>query len=386
MRDIKPVPEGSESVATPLASDRGHSSWGGSSIYRNLRCLDAARLSSLMPDRPSSDAAQSGTDIHDAVDNALTKWKPGVTTDEAIEASPLMASGLSDDDLWVARYCVDVVINRLNELAFAGGSPKLYTELRVSIDDHDDFWGYADCVIIHDGGFDVIDYKTGRVGVEIRDDDRLNDSAAFYALGVLDSPIAPSQIEQITCWIVQPRAGGVKVTDITIEELELFRSEIVLARGLADGDHVTAQPGDWCRYCDAKPRCLAHYNYLMEGLIEMYQDPALLDRDQIADVLGRMAEVRSWLDDVEGFAIHQIQSGEEIPGWGVMPTRATRKWINEQAVRERLRLTNLAEDDYAPRKLLSPAQMGKVTKETSISLDDLIEAKSSGVKLQKLEG
>lgn len=390
MRDIKPVAEGDDSVATvKLASDREHSLWGGSSAAVNVACPARARLVSKVPEGPPNEAAVRGEAIHDAIDLILDAWGSGMTVDEAIDLAQRKGPlGLDDDEMWVAQYCAAVAIDRLNELVFAGQTPRIYHEVKVRLHANpQEFYGYVDLIVVTDSTIDQFDWKSGRIGVEVRDLEtgQLNRSCSFYLQGVLDSDLAPTSIEEINAWIVQPRAGGVKRTQVTIDEIEQATEQLVEAHKISKSKHAPANVGDWCRYCRAKPLCAAHYSHVMEPMMHISKDPALIDPDQMSQILDRIDEMRRWLDDVEGFAIHQIQSGVTVKGWGVVPGRATKRWADEDAVRQRLRQTNLSEDEYAPRKLASPAQLTKLIKELGVTFDDLIEAKSSTVKLVRLE-
>lgn len=391
MRNLTPVAEGADSEPEIVTTnDRGHSLWGGSSIRRRLQCVASASLEAKMPEMPQSDAAEAGTRIHDGISAILSKWVPGASLDECIDlAGDMSVHLLDDDDLYVVGYCCGVAISRLNELAFEGEDPQILTELKVELSAHPDFWGYADLVIWYERGFDLFDWKTGRYNVSVRDENgRLNDSLAFYTAGFMNDVRAPLILESITAWIVQPRSGGVEKTEVTIGEIESFVEEISSARELADGDNPPAAAGDWCKFCRATPLCPTLNAHVTEVLVHMYDDPALLDPSNLESILDRAGDIRRWLDDVEGFATHQIQSGQKIGNWQVVPTRPTRCWVNEDAVWLRLRGTNMSLDDYAPRKLVSPAQAEKLIKKEEIDgidLSDLVEAKSSGVKLQKGE-
>lgn len=362
--------------------DRLHSDWGGSSAERRLQCLLSARLEGKMP-AIESEAAKAGTRLHEAIEAVLKAWTAGKTLDACMEA----CHPLEPDDLYVVRYCCDVAINRLNELAFLGEEPRILLEPKLQLHAHRDFWGFADLVILYSSGFDLLDWKTGRGNVALRNEfGALNASVAFYCQGVLDHPSCPDTIEVIRAYIVQPRNGGVDMDEVTITEIEAATEALLSARRLSHKPAAMATPGDHCTFCRAAPRCVALKDHLMEAVMQIEKDPALIDVKDIEKILDRSKEFRRWLDDVEGYAMHLLQSGKQIGDWAIVPTRPMRKWIDEAAVWERMSGTNIPMDEYAPRKLVTPAQAEKLLKANEIeavTIDDLSEKVSSGVKLER---
>ena len=360
---------------------RTHSLWGGSSMPRRLACPASARLEAAAPPEPPSEAAMSGSAIHDAIEVALGRWRPGWSVDEVLDP---VHGPLDDHQLYIVRYCVDVAVGRLNEHVFEGRDPSVTLEPKVEITGNPDFYGWADMAIVTKDSLDLIDWKSGRVDVELRDSDgKLNPSIAFYILGWLDTNGALG-IERIYGWVVQPMSGGVAKDEVTVEELEAFRQELLSAYAFAD--HTPPVAGDWCRWCKAKPTCPAHHAYVLDPIdgLDMAEHPSVLGEDEVTGILDRADEIRRFLEDVESWAIYQIESGKAVGDYSVVPKRAIRRWTDEGAVYEELRQTNLAEDDFAPRKLLSPAQMTKITKALeAVDLSDHVEAVSSGVKLER---
>jgi 3-hydroxyisobutyrate dehydrogenase-like beta-hydroxyacid dehydrogenase len=76
-------------------------------------------------------------------------------------------------------------------------------------------------------------------------------------------------------------------------------------------------------------------------------------------------------------AVTLLEAGVEVPGWKLVPKRATRQWVNEGAA-----LTALTEAGCSATELTelkSPAQVEKVLKKHKIAMpENLITAVSSG--------
>jgi hypothetical protein len=75
-----------------------------------------------------------------------------------------------------------------------------------------------------------------------------------------------------------------------------------------------------------------------------------------------------------------LEAGVEVPGWKLVPKRATRKWVDDKKV-----LTTLTEAGLNIEQLTepkSPAQMEKVLKKHNVPLpSDLIVSVSTGSTL-----
>jgi hypothetical protein len=87
--------------------------------------------------------------------------------------------------------------------------------------------------------------------------------------------------------------------------------------------------------------------------------------------------LEGWIRDAREMAVELLEAGVELPGWKLVPKRATRQWVNEQTA-----LTALAEAGCSAEELTelkSPAQVEKVLKKHKIAMPEgLITAVSSG--------
>jgi hypothetical protein len=105
-----------------------------------------------------------------------------------------------------------------------------------------------------------------------------------------------------------------------------------------------------------------------------------LPADQIAHYLDQIPMVESFLKDLQQLAHQMIEAGNAVPGWKLVPKRATRQWVDDY--KAEMFLADAGFDPYAERKVLSPAVAEKALKKAKIELPaDLVVAVSSGSTL-----
>jgi hypothetical protein len=116
-------------------------------------------------------------------------------------------------------------------------------------------------------------------------------------------------------------------------------------------------------------------------------DPAELARN--LDIAER---AQMWINALQAYALEQLQRQVRVPGWELVPTRPTRKWIDDEAkTAETLNLAGVKDDVIWETRLRSPAQIEKALSRSAVQssvwrnqlADSLVESKSSGVKLAR---
>jgi hypothetical protein len=118
------------------------------------------------------------------------------------------------------------------------------------------------------------------------------------------------------------------------------------------------------------------------------------DPDELARNLDIAERAGLWISALRAYAQEQIQRQVRVPGWELVPTRPTRKWIDDETTTAAAMSTlGLGPDTIYETRLRSPAQIEKMTRPGKfvrvgtgppvghLSLASLIESKSSGVKL-----
>ena len=205
------------------------------------------------------------------------------------------------------------------------------------------------------------------------------------------------KFKTIILTVVQPRVPGaapIKTWEISLLDLELWVAD-VLVPGIEAALEVGApfNPGEHCRFCPGTSQCpalLAKAQAAAIGEFDSYvekappRDMGISEQLDLADIL------EIWIDKLRESAKLNIECGAQIPGWRLVPTRATRKWTDEQAVQDALFRWGLHPNVTHSTEILSPAAMEKlVTKKLGAgkwqSLSPLVKAVSSGTKLAKTE-
>ena len=90
--------------------------------------------------------------------------------------------------------------------------------------------------------------------------------------------------------------------------------------------------GEWCRFCKAKAECRERAEVNMALARYDFQTPALLDDEEIADILGKVDALTAWAADVKEYALQQAISGKDWTGWKLVEGRSNRKYTNDAVV------------------------------------------------------
>ena len=159
------------------------------------------------------------------------------------------------------RFVADEYIKLVRAESFGG---ELFVETKFKLPYHDEFWGTADAVIVHDNQLKVVDLKAGRgVNVEADYNGKVNPQLGFYALGAC-AFLHKFDWDCIEVIICQPRLGGVKRRFVTQEELSELASEMIIAAELAVQEHPPFKAGSHCKFCLASPVCATLRDFVYE--------------------------------------------------------------------------------------------------------------------------
>ena len=133
--------------------------------------------------------------------------------------------------------------------------------------------------------------------------------------------------------IFQPRKVNVSVYEMEKADLlEWADTDLTQKAKLADEGQGDFHCGEWCRFCKAKAECREHAAANLELARYDFQTPALLDDEEIADILGKVDTLTAWASDVKEYALQQAVSGKEWNGWKLVEGRSNRKYTSEAAV------------------------------------------------------
>ena len=133
--------------------------------------------------------------------------------------------------------------------------------------------------------------------------------------------------------IFQPRKSNVSVYEMERANLlEWADTELTQKAKLAYKGQGDFHCGEWCRFCKAKAECRERAEANLALARYDFEKPALLDDDEIADILGKVDALTAWAADVKEYALQQAISGKDWNGWKLVEGRSNRKYTNDAVV------------------------------------------------------
>jgi hypothetical protein len=377
-----------------------HSLLGASSAYRWLACPGSFHLSQQHPHRPSSVYAATGTLAHELIEEAVTDRKTEIGTSEIGRTWSQDGHLITIDQDLIDG--VNVMLDYLSGVTALSDWSKV--EFRVSLDGYFTappvpMFGTVDAGVLSffTETLEIVDYKNG-AGVTVNPIE--NPQLLYYAAGVLQHlPRAQrDRVQHLKLTIVQPHAPGlnpIRSWEISVVDLLMWVDEVLVPGVHAcTQDNAPLNPGSWCRFCPVSHACPRLQQDAVAMAQREFDDADVVMPTEPGDLafsLDVAERAALWIDRVREHAVEQLKSQVRIPGWGLVPTRPTRKWKDETTVAQDLGRTAVFKDKLWERKLRSPAQVEKAfssaPRETRYNVGELIklftESVSSGVKLAR---
>ena len=327
-----------------------HALLSASGAHRWLNCTPSARLESDEPESTSA-AAEQGTAAHALAEHKLRRAlkqrsKRPVSTwiDDEMET-------LTDDYVAYVQEHISIALETC-------GDPQVLIEQRL------DFshivpggFGTGDCVIIAEPTLQIIDLKYGQgVLVEAANNPQL----MLYALGALHAFGSLYDIKTVSVTIYQPRRGNVDTWEISVDELEHWaETEVKPKAELAAAGKGEFCPGSWCQFCRIAPTCRARAEANLALAKLEFTPPAELSDTEIADVLARIPQLKTWASDVEAYALSKaINQGVVFEGFKLVAGRSVRKYTSETDVAAAAEAAGYK--DIYDRKLITLTAMEKL--------------------------
>lgn len=329
-----------------MPSPEAHSIISPSSASRWIACPPSAMKAALHP-YTTSIYAKEGTEAHALAEHKVNLWL-GRRTDDPRPGMKHLTREMEDCTDEYALF----IQERAEELRRTGTMPTVFTEVRLDLSRWaPQCFGTADCVIVGEGAFHVVDLKYGR-GVEVRCEE--NTQMMMYALGAIECFGSLYKVDDVALTIFQPRLGNISTWTTTKDELLSWAEDVLrpAARlALEGGGELNAGPH--CRFCPERASCRERAHWCLEVARKEFSGrrPDELPPDEIAKVLERADEVERWLSDVRGLASRLLGEGNAVPGWKLVEGRSLRRWSDEDAVARRLEA--LGCNPYEERKVLS---------------------------------
>lgn len=327
-----------------------HALLSASGAHRWLNCTPSARLESDEPESSSS-AAEQGTAAHALAEHKLRRALK--------QRSKRPVSAWIDDEMeTLTDDYVAYVQEHISLAEQTCGDPQVLIEQRL------DFshivpggFGTGDCVIIAEPTLQIIDLKYGQgvlVGAEH------NPQLMLYALGALQAFGDLYDIEQVVVTIYQPRRANVDTWEIPVAELEHWaETEVKPKAELASAGEGEFCPGSWCQFCKIAPTCRARAEANLTLAKLEFAPPAELSDVEIADVLTRIPQLKTWAADVEAYALSKaVNQGVVFEGFKLVAGRSVRKYSSETDVAAAAEAAGYR--DIYDRKLITLTAMEKL--------------------------
>ena len=345
-------------TSTPDHTVRAHARFSPSKSDLWLRCTKGLDfIEELGIKDTTSPAAQEGTAAHTLLDKSLTERKPPATFKgekfNEYEVSPDMLRAVEIAYDWVQRHVLD--------------GYTLFNEQKLQIECTGEF-GTTDIGMLKKDHLIICDYKHGR-GVDVHPEK--NRQMRLYACGFLDTHKLWGKVNRLTLAIAQPRVQEeVLMWDDTMEGLRYFRDRVAqIVDQIKRKEGLVFMPTEkGCRFCPAKAQCKTYaawaataagveFDALVTGAGCKTQECNALTGQELLNVWQASKQVNDWLKSVHSRIFQMLSDGDTSLGLKLVEGRSTRKWKDEEKVKEALLTLGFNPDDFAPRSLTG---IGKV--------------------------
>lgn len=340
-------------------SERAHARLSASGSSRWLACPGSVQLESNYPDTTTT-FAEEGTAAHE-LSELMLQLKLGDITKRSYSGRLKKHKTGEYFSQEMVEHCenyTDIVMERVNEARAKTPDAQVLLEQRLDFSEWvPEGFGTGDVLIVAEGFIEVIDLKYGK-GVPVSAEN--NSQMRLYGLGAFSEYDMLYGIEKINMTIVQPRLDSISTEEMPAEELLTWAEETVkpTAKEAAEGSDCFAA-GDHCRFCKANAECRVRAEANLELAKHDFEKPALLAPEEIADILKKASELKSWVSDVEDHALDQAHKhGVTYPGWKVVEGRSNRVYADKDAVEDTLILEGY-EDIHKPKELKGITDMQK---------------------------
>jgi len=382
----------------------GHARLGPSN-HRWPHCPGSVREEANYPDIPG-EAAIDGTGSHLLLEMCMENNVSAAQYDQQIIGAnhPDHSTGwlVGIERINRVQMCLDYITRRVNELKAEYPDSTVTVEAESKADpgalfQRDDWWGTCDITILcrqkHTGELyfiEVCDYKDGRGWVNAKNNTQLES----YLIGKL-RPYVNKPPQGCRMSIVQPKTNpviryqcstrpedGLTVKGIMSKAIDLHRAAVA-----TDDPDAPCVSGKHCQWCKANPKRGGHCVTateksiqvvtdmstnlvspslpMFEQISKVIADPKSLTSDQLSELLSAQDALMAAFDACKTEIQVRIEAGEHVSGYAMVNGRNSKKWNEpEDVIVKKLKSRKLKLDDIYPKKLISPAQVLKLSQLT----------------------
>jgi len=341
-----------------------HALLSASGSKRWMMCTPSARLEATLPEQKKPkgafDFSAEGTLAHSLSEIRLRLQFNQIGHDEyereyeIIKTHPIYQSYTSDEQADFEANVDNYVLYVRSQIG--EGDVPLF-EQRVDFSDWvPDGFGTADVVILSKHSIRVVDLKFGK-GIPVHAQD--NPQLRLYALGAWSKFKEEwPDIREVSYTIHQPRLDSISTDGTSLSKLLEWANYYVKAKAkkawAGSGEFL---PGEWCQFCKAKAQCRARADFNSELARMEFRTPALLDEEEVAQVLSKAQSLRTWAADVEDYALNKAIQENIIPPGYKLGTSITHRTITDKA----LAATVLLEHGFKEQDILEPSKLKPIT-------------------------
>jgi len=331
-----------------------HALLSASGSKRWLSCTPSARLEATLPEQKRStkgiDFSAEGTLAHSLGEIRLRLNFNQIGHDEydreyeIIKTHPIYKAYSKEEREDFEANVDNYVLYVRSQI---GEGDRSLFEQRVDFSEWvPDGFGTADVVILSKHAIRVIDLKFGK-GIPVHAQD--NPQLRLYALGAWakfrdEYP----EIHEISYTIHQPRLDSISTDGTSLVKLVDWANYYVRPKAKkawsGAGEFL---PGEWCQFCKAKAQCRARSDFNTELAKQEFKAPPLLSEEEVSQVLAKAQGLKTWVNDVEEFALTRAINQNIVPPGYTLYTTKTHRKISDTA----LAATVLVEKGMDPKAI-----------------------------------
>jgi Protein of unknown function (DUF2800) len=205
----------------------------------------------------------------------------------------------------------------------------------------------------------VMDLKYGYLAVTAPSE---NKQIKIYAAAKVRELLKKGKkVDSVHLWIYQPRLDSefpFRHDIITPFELAEFEMELDEAIEATKKANAPRHAGSHCLYCAAHPVCKEAERATMKLLRSKYDEN---DTGRVGQLLMQLPMATAWIKALKALGTTMGLNGSPPLGFIMGAGRRTKRWNGDKekylkTIGPKLRAAGLKEDEYAPRKLVSPAK------------------------------
>lgn len=333
-----------------MEESTGHSVFGPSSLPRIVLCPGSVSECLKVPPSETSEFAAHGSMLHDKVEKILKELStvPQLYEDENLSVPDI--SYVLDCLEWVDKLMLAHREQNVKHIVY--GIEKQVTLASFGLPE---VFGTADYLLSSEYRVDVTDWKFGQ-GVP-RYAKGCMQSLAYAAGAITYDPDIPGDFP-VHIHIVQPPLNIFDPWKLTYADVVRIVDEVLHpAIAEAKSENPRFNPGlSQCRFCDAHMVCEARHNSTKKNAAKVFNamsDLTIVSDEAIAKLLTKATEIQQYIKDAQKYAATRIRKGYGFPGFKMVASRGSRKWIDEEVAEKWLKKKGFADEQLKPGKFLT---------------------------------